>query len=192
VDEEGRGELWEEGLGREGGSREVGGRGVGRCEGQFDSSRLCFSLFLLSVLFVLQRSLLTKYLLSLRFALVPLHPSHQAEHSLLLSLLPTPSLSPTLTILLTQILTPTLTYLSSTLLSVVQALKKEPLPWKAYTIYEALDNVSVKWDEFVRAAGLSGNATMKGVVRDVLGSGTGLKGLCLRSLPEAVEGAKVS
>lgn len=117
---------------------------------------------------------------------------HQAEHALLLSLLPTPSLSPTLTILLTQILTPTLTYLSQTLLSVVQALKKEPLPWKAYTIYEALDNVSVKWDEFVRVAGLSGNAVMKGVVREVLGSGTGLKGLCLRSLPEAVEGAKVS
>lgn len=32
----------------------------------------------------------------------------------------------------------------------------------------------------------------KGVVREVLASGTGLKGLCLRSLPEAVEGAKVS
>lgn len=35
VDEEGGGELREEGVGRKGGCREVDGRGFGRCEGAF-------------------------------------------------------------------------------------------------------------------------------------------------------------
>ena len=113
----------------------------------------------------------------------------QAEHALLLSLLP-PS-SPTIPVVLAQTLQPSIELMSTTLVGLAQGLKKEPLPWKAYALYEGLDGVSVQWTAFVRSVGFGGSG---GVVKDAFKEvmAGGLKGLCLRSLPEAVEGAKVS
>ena len=94
--------------------------------------------------------------------------------------------------MLAQILTPSVEYMSQTLVTAAQGLKKEPLPWKAYALYEGLDAVSIGWTAFVREVGFGGapgGQVVKDALKEVMGGG--LKGLCLRSLPEAVEGAKV-
>lgn len=108
----------------------------------------------------------------------------QSEHTLLLSVLP--NSSPYVPSTLQTILSPSLTYFSSGVLtSILNLLKKESTPWKAYALWEELVSLEGRWDPFFTAAGLRNAGELSGFMQ------TGLKGLCLRSIPEAVEGAKV-
>ncbi|CED83615.1 Exocyst complex protein Exo70 [Phaffia rhodozyma] len=109
----------------------------------------------------------------------------KSEHALLCSLVPDSSAYISST--LQTILTPSLTYFSSGVLaSLLTLLKKESAPWKAYTLWDELSKLSNRWDDFFESAGLKNQGELSGFMQ------AGLKGICLRSIPEAVESAKVS
>jgi hypothetical protein len=108
------------------------------------------------------------------------------EHQTIASLLPTSH--PLIASTLITTLSPSLSILSKTLTGVTASCKSEPLPWKAYGLWESLASLVGRWEDFFADAGLQSGGEVLG---EVMSAG-GLKGLCLRSLPEAIEGAKVS
>lgn len=93
---------------------------------------------------------------------------------------------------LKEIVSPSVAQLSSVLPALVASLRTESQPWEAYVLYEQIMGVSKGWEDFFASSGLAGVGAAEdgeGALRKVLNGP--LKGLCLRSLPEAVEGAKV-
>lgn len=117
----------------------------------------------------------------------------KTEHLLILQLFP-PSIPPSTT-LLTNLLSPSLLALKSQLLSHLQSLRKDPLPWRAYSLFASLAALFNRWDEFFDVSGATGgewlalDATRGREQGEV---GKALRGACTRAIPEAVESAKVS
>lgn len=118
-----------------------------------------------------------------------------AERALLLSLFP--SSHPPAATLLPQLLAPSLTAVQALLQAHVQQLKRVAFPWRAYALSSTLSSLAPSWAAFFHnppsAGGAQGAdlllAVDPGPAQSQLAKS--LRGVCLRSVPEAVERAKV-
>lgn len=114
----------------------------------------------------------------------------KTEHLVLLELFPRSR--PPSAALLSALLAPSLVALKAHVLSYLQTLKKDPLPWRAYGLFAGLTRLGPEWDEFFAATGAKGGEWL---VLDGPGQGEvgkAIRSACTRAIPEAVESAKVS